>query len=76
MFLAAKNKKYRWRIFLYFKCQKGKIAAWKHISCEMCYSAGDILGKIHAVEPITVESHIPVSAMQTGICSAGIRAEL
>lgn len=42
----------------------------------MCYSAGNILGEIHAVEPITVESHIPVSAMQTGICSAGIRAEL
>ena len=71
-----KYTEYRWRIFLYFKCQKGKIADWKHISCEMCYSAGNILGGIHAVEPITVKSHIPVSVMQTGICSAGIRAEL
>lgn len=37
--------------FYIFKWQEGHIADWNHISKEMCNTAGNILGKIHAINP-------------------------
>ena len=39
------------QFFYVFKWQKGKIADWNHISKEMCFKAGNILGRLHAIEP-------------------------
>ncbi|MBQ7919600.1 MAG: aminoglycoside phosphotransferase family protein [Lachnospiraceae bacterium] len=43
------------QFFYVFKWQEGRIADWNHISEEQCYKAGNILGKIHAIEPKNVE---------------------
>lgn len=43
------------RFFYVFRWQEGKIADWNHISNEMCFKAGNILGKIHAIEPKNME---------------------
>lgn len=41
--------------FYVFKWQNGRIADWDCISDEQCYKAGNILGRIHAIEPKNVE---------------------
>jgi len=38
------------QFFYIFKWQKGKITDWGNISKEQCYMAGNILGRIHAIE--------------------------
>lgn len=43
------------QFFYVFKWQKGQIADWNHITKEECYKAGNILGRIHAIEPRKVE---------------------
>lgn len=43
------------QFFYIFKWQEGQIADWNHISNEMCYKAGNILGRIHAIEPKNTE---------------------
>lgn len=43
------------QFFYVFRWQEGKIADWNHISNEMCFKAGNILGRIHAIEPKNVE---------------------
>lgn len=45
--------------FYVFKWQKGKITDWNHISNEECYKAGNILGRIHAIEPKNIERQSP-----------------
>ena len=43
------------QFFYVFKWHKGQIADWNHITKEECYKAGNILGRIHAIEPRKVE---------------------
>lgn len=45
--------------FYVFHWQSGKIADWNHISKEQCYKAGNILGRIHAIEPKNVAYQSP-----------------
>lgn len=45
--------------FYVFRWQNGNITDWNHISKEQCYMAGNILGKIHAIEPENVEVEVP-----------------
>lgn len=45
--------------FYIFRWQEGRITDWSHISDEMCYKAGNILGRIHGIEPKITE-HQPV----------------
>lgn len=47
------------QFFYVFKWQSGKIADWNHISSEQCFKAGNILGRIHAIEPKNVECQSP-----------------
>lgn len=47
------------QFFYVFKWQKGKITDWNHISKDECYKAGNILGRIHAIEPKKVEPQSP-----------------
>lgn len=42
------------QFFYVFRWQKGSITDWDHISQEMCYRAGNILGRVHAIEPKNV----------------------
>ncbi len=50
--------------FYVFRWQNGNITDWNHISGEQCFMAGDILGKIHAINPENVETEAPeVSAI-------------
>lgn len=44
------------QFFYVFRWQNGKITDWNRISKEQCYMAGNILGKIHAIEPRNVEA--------------------
>ena len=37
--------------FYLFRWQEGQITDWYHISDEQCYIAGNILGRIHAINP-------------------------
>ncbi|MCM1188246.1 MAG: GNAT family N-acetyltransferase [bacterium] len=39
------------QFFYLFRWQEGRIADWNHISEDMCYKAGNILGRIHAIKP-------------------------
>ena len=39
------------RYFYIFRWQEGQITDWYHISDKQCYIAGNILGKIHAINP-------------------------
>lgn len=43
------------QFFYIFRWQEGKIADWNHISNEMCFKAGNMLGRIHAIEQQDVE---------------------
>ena len=45
--------------FYVFRWQSGKITDWNHISGEQCYKAGNILGKIHGIEPKNMEPEAP-----------------
>ena len=45
--------------FYVFRWQQGKIADWNHISDEMCLKAGNLLGKIHAIEPRNIAPLTP-----------------
>lgn len=47
------------QFFYVFKWQSGRIADWNHISNEECYRAGNILGRIHAIEPKNIERQSP-----------------
>ncbi|MBQ9764883.1 MAG: aminoglycoside phosphotransferase family protein [Lachnospiraceae bacterium] len=47
------------QFFYIFKWQSGQIADWNHISSEECYKAGNILGRIHAIDPKNVEPQNP-----------------
>ena len=44
------------QFFYVFRWQKGRITDWNHISNGECYKAGNILGRIHAIEPRDVET--------------------
>ncbi len=45
--------------FYVFRWQQGKIADWNHISDEMCLKAGNLLGKIHAIDPRNIAALTP-----------------
>lgn len=45
--------------FYVFRWQNGQITDWNHISKEECYKAGNILGRIHAIEPRNIEAQMP-----------------
>lgn len=45
--------------FYIFKWQRGKITDWNNISKDQSYKAGNILGRIHAIEPRNVEPQVP-----------------
>lgn len=47
------------RFFYVFRWQEGKTADWNNISREMCLKAGNILGRIHAIEPKNIEYSAP-----------------
>lgn len=47
------------QFFYVFRWQEGRIADWNHISEEQCYKAGNILGRIHAIEPKNAERQNP-----------------
>lgn len=47
------------QFFYVFRWQEGKIADWNHISNEMCFKAGNILGRVHAIEPKNIEYQTP-----------------
>ena len=47
------------QFFYVFRWQEGNIADWNHISNEMCFKAGNILGRIHAIEPRNIEYQTP-----------------
>ena len=47
------------QFFYVFRWQEGRIADWNHISEVQCYKAGNILGRIHAIEPKNVERQNP-----------------
>ena len=49
-----KMQKIEDQFFYVFRWQKGSITDWDHISQEMCYRAGNILGRVHAIEPKNV----------------------
>lgn len=45
--------------FYIFNWQEGRITDWNHISEEQCYQAGNILGRIHAINPRNVSHKEP-----------------
>lgn len=47
------------QFFYIFRWQEGKITDWNHISSDMCFKAGNILGRIHAIEPKNIEHFAP-----------------
>lgn len=47
------------QFFYVFRWQEGRIAEWNHISDKQCYKAGNILGRIHAIEPKNAERQSP-----------------
>lgn len=49
--------------FYVFKWQEGNVTDWNHISGEQCYLAGNILGRIHSIEPeaVKVEDKVIIS---------------
>lgn len=56
---GRKMQKIQDQFFYVFKWQEGRIANWNNISKEQCYQAGNILGRIHAMEPKNVERQSP-----------------
>lgn len=53
---GTKMQKIDGQFFYIFRWQEGRIADWNHISNEMCFKAGNILGRIHAIEPKNIEA--------------------
>ena len=47
------------QFFYLFRWQEGSTADWNHISNEMCYKAGNILGRVHAIEPKNIVYQAP-----------------
>lgn len=47
------------RYFYLFAWQEGQITDWHHISDDQCRSAGNILGRIHAIDPQNVSHKEP-----------------
>ena len=47
------------QFFYVFRWQRGRITDWKNISKEECCRVGNILGRIHAIEPKNVEPQTP-----------------
>lgn len=45
--------------FYIFNWQEGHITDWNHISCDQCYKAGNILGRMHAIVPQNVSRQEP-----------------
>lgn len=45
--------------FYIFEWQNGAITDWNHISAEQCFQAGNILGKIHSIQPQAVSHSEP-----------------
>ncbi len=45
--------------FYIFHWQEGQITDWNNITNEQCYTAGNILGKIHAIDPQKVSHKEP-----------------
>ena len=54
-----KMQKIEDQFFYVFRWQKGSITDWDHISNEMCYKAGNILGRIHKIEPQNIAYRKP-----------------
>lgn len=54
-----KMQKVQGNYFYIFKWQEGNITDWNHISPMECFAIGDILGKIHAIQPRNIE-HQPL----------------
>lgn len=59
VFGGKKMQKVDGQFFYVFRWQKGSIADWGHISNEMCYQAGNMLGRVHAIEPKNVAGQAP-----------------
>lgn len=47
------------QFFYVFRWQKGSITDWDYISNDMCYKAGNILGRIHDIEPENIDYRKP-----------------
>ncbi|SDB59252.1 aminoglycoside phosphotransferase family protein [Butyrivibrio sp. INlla16] len=58
-FKGKKMLKADGRYFYIFKWQEGQITDWNNISEEQCYKVGEILGKIHAIDPKNDEESDP-----------------
>ena len=56
---GRKMQKVDGQFFYVFKWQAGSVTDWHHISSEMCYQAGQLLGSVHAIEPRNVEYQPP-----------------
>lgn len=59
VFSGNRMQKVDGQFFYVFRWQEGSITDWDHISSEMCYKAGNILGRIHAIEPKNVAYQPP-----------------
>lgn len=59
VFGGNKMQKVDGQFFYVFRWQEGSITDWDHISNEMCYQAGNILGRVHAIEPKNVACQAP-----------------
>lgn len=42
-----------------FKWQEGSITDWNNITADQCYKAGEILGRIHGINPHNTEAAVP-----------------
>lgn len=59
VFHGKKMQSVEGQFFYVFRWQNGKITDWDNISGEQCYIAGNILGRIHGIEPKNVEPEAP-----------------
>lgn len=59
VFHGKKMQNIEGEFFYVFRWQNGKITDWGNISKKQCYMAGNILGKIHAIEPKNVDVQEP-----------------
>lgn len=56
VFHGKKMQRIEDNFFYVFRWQNGKITDWSNISEKQCYMAGNILGRIHAIQPENVAS--------------------
>ncbi len=47
------------QFFYIFRWQEGRITDWNHISEEMCFKAGNILGRVHGIAPKNIAYEAP-----------------